>query len=232
MNGCYALMPDNLNSTQSLVDDSFIGGLPKLPVESAIPTCGLCRSEQSFMFQVAFPHDHNWAGLSLAVFECTSCADENHLIPQMLPGILRAADIPRGFLDDYQSNFRILVFPTELAAIKRGFVERVKFRRLRLVAVQGDFEGSKIGGDPTWLLEDESPKSYGGEVAMFFLMQLEGGFKFLIHDSAPAQIELGLDGSPQPSRLRYYQLFNGNAIYMFGTEKGRKHSVYAITQID
>ena len=77
---------------QTPEDELFLGGKPKLPPASRIPNCRLCDSAQTFMFQVAFPGHHDWDGLSLAVFACISCATENFLIPDMLPGHLRGAD--------------------------------------------------------------------------------------------------------------------------------------------
>jgi hypothetical protein len=233
MNNCLLLKLDVSQSSQSPDDHSFVGGTPKLPKGASIPQCKLCGAEESFFFQVRLPKGSYWDGMSLAVFACTSCADEDHLIPPMLSGQLKGADIPEGFLESYQTNFRFLVFETGSAALHDEYREKVKFKRFRLDSVANpDVDDNKIGGNPNWLLEDESPKLYGGKTPMFFLIQLLQGFQFEIHTHAPRQIELSLGGSPQPSPLTYYQLFNGNKIFLFGVEDREQPLVYAITQVD
>ena len=92
----FRLEIDDSNLSQSAADDSFIGGVPKLPSGTAIPQCALCRSKMAFFFQVAFPLSHPWMGESLAVFACVSCHFENHFIPEMLTTELQGANIPAG----------------------------------------------------------------------------------------------------------------------------------------
>jgi hypothetical protein len=229
----YLLKVNELSESQSPVDDSFLGGKPKLPPGEKIPVCKLCGSEQSFMFQVAMPKCCSWKGMSLAVFACTSCAARGHFIPEMLSGPLHGAEIPEGFLERYQVNFRFLVFETALATIHEGYVERVKFKRVNLESVADpNMDFHKVGGNPTWVLEDESPKSYGKKIPMFFILQLLPGFQFEINPGAPRQVEMALDGTTtEASPFDYHELFIGNAIYLFGTDDRTQHFVYAITQI-
>lgn len=233
MSICYKLMLGPTERSQSANDDSFIGGVPKLPEGTALPRCTLCGAEESFFFQVALPAGSFWGGLSLAVFACTCCVDESHLIPQMLPGPLKNVDIPEGFLDSYRTNFRFLTFQTALAAPYMGYQERIKFKPFQLQRIADpDASENKIGGTPNWLQDDEYPKSYGGVTPMHFLLQLLNGFRFEIIENAPRQIELGLDGSPQASPMNYYQLFNGNRIFLFATVGTPEPLVYAVTQVD
>jgi hypothetical protein len=232
MNDCYLVRPAASQAPQSRNDDSFIGGIPKLPPSDQIPRCKLCGEEQSFVMQVAFPANAFWAGYTLAIFTCTSCADEQHLIPEMIGGPLRGATISGEFLESYQKNFRFLVFETALSSPQENYRARVKFKRLDLVQSENpDLGENKVGGHPTWLLEDEAPGICDGRLPMRFLLQLMPNFQFAIHADAPPQIELGLDGSPQASPQNFYQLFNGNAIYLFGTDAADVRLVYAITQI-
>jgi hypothetical protein len=213
-------------------DHSFIGGLPKLPVTEPIPTCTLCGSDQTFFFQVAFPDDHEWGGLSLAVFACISCADEESLIPEMLPGPLCGVDIPKGFLTSYQRNFRFLVFSTD-ATLRRGHVEKVRFKTLVLEPSDDPtVDGHKIGGAPNWALEDEAPGTYASRTPMVFLLQLQQGYEFETVEGAPRQMELDLDGKPKPAARAHYHLFLGNALYLFGTGDLHEPLVYAVTQVD
>lgn len=196
--------------------------------------CKLCGAPMTFYFQVAYPWDHVWAGSTLAVFACTSCADESHLIPEMLEGSLPGADIPEGFLENYQRNFRFLISPTEEGELRTDIPARVVFQRWKLEPSEHS-EGmiSKVGGDPDWLLDDEAPRSYAKTVVMVFLMQLEEGLTFEKLPDAPPQMILGLTGRLEPSPDPYYQLFLGNALYLFGTERGEgiEPLVYALTQV-
>jgi hypothetical protein len=151
----------------------------------------------------------------------------------MLSGPLPGANIPEGFLLSYQTNFRILVFEKALGAPRTTYQNRVIFKPLSLRKIADTaVDDNKIGGTPAWLLEDESPKSYAGRLPMFFLLQLQAGFQFEIDKHAPRQVELGLDGSPEPSPFNYYQLFIGNKIFLFGTRDRAEALVYAITQVE
>jgi hypothetical protein len=211
-------------------EDSFVGGKPKLPSGTDLPNCGLCGASQTFFFQTAFPADHAWAGLSLAVFQCTSCANQDYLIPEMLPGVLRGADIPSDLLAKYQKNFRFHVFATEHATVVACYREKVVFQPLRLEEDEKTRGIGSIGGAPIWILEDESPATCNSVIPMHFLLQIQDGVEFQIVSGAPRQIELGLTGAQIQSAMPFYQLFIGNAIYMFGTEDRRRPLVYAITQ--
>lgn len=68
-------------------------------------------------------------------------------------------------------------------------------------------------------MQDETPRSCDEKVPMVFLFQLARDTRFQMADGAPAQIEFSfLSGrKAQPSRKGYYELFLGNALYVFGT---------------
>lgn len=232
MNNCYLIVPSKKDIEQTGGEDFFIGGKPKLLSSQRIPTCTLCGAEQTFFFQIALPETNPWEGLSLAVFSCTSCADRDHLIPEMLKVPLRGADIPEGFLKAYQTNFKFLVFETDAAEIKKEYRPKIRFTAVSLEPSRDpNVNGSKVGGIPNWVLEDESPRTYGSRTPMFFLLQFQSEYRFRLSEGAPPQIELALDRTPQPSPLNYYQLFIGNALFLFGTEDRQKPLVYAITQV-
>jgi hypothetical protein len=232
MNKCYLIVPSNNDIKQIGDEDSFIGGKPKLPTSQSIPTCPLCGAQQTFFFQIALPETNPWEGLSLAVFSCTSCADREHLIPEMLNVPLHGADIPERFLETYQSNFRFLVFETDAAKLKNEYRSKIRFAAVSLeLSRDPNVNGNKVGGRPNWVLEDESPKTYAGRTPMFFLLQFQNEYKFHLLEGAPPQIELALDRTPQPSPLNYYQLFIGNALFLFGTADRQNPLVYAITQV-
>ena len=207
---------------------SFLGGKPRLPAGKEVPSCQLCGSQQTFFFQVAIPKG-GWAGSTLAVYQCTRCADEDHLIPEMLNSGFAEADIPQGFLN-HQPNFSFEVFPTDQGLIVSSYKETILFSEIQFV--EGDSIGSfgKLGGKPDWVLEDESPSTYAGSVKMVFLLEVAPKFQFKLVPNAEPQIELDIMGESSPSPFDYYQLFIGNALYFFGTGSGDK-AVYAITQV-
>ena len=210
MSTCYLLSQGQDSMPQTAEDGSFLGGVPKLPISEEIPHCSLCAAELTFFFQVELPFDQMWPGLTVATFACTSCADEEYLIPEMLKNRLYASKIPEHFLTAYQRNFRFLVFDTARASLRSTYSEKVSFRRFRLIASDDPtVPGSKIGGVPNWLLGDETPGTYAGSVPMAFLMQLQVGFRFETVKGAPRQIELGLDGKPRQANRQHYELFIG-----------------------
>jgi hypothetical protein len=220
------------HAPQTEGDRSFVGGVPRLPQGQAIPTCTLCGAEQTFFFQLAFPREHEWEGQSLAVFACTSCADEDQLIPEMLTGQLRGAEVPSTFLSGYQRNFRFLVFPSDSGLPCASYQERVLFKRIRLEPSEDErLLADKVGGIPAWVLDDESPRSSDGR-PLVFLLQLTQGWEFEIAATTRRQVELGLDGKPRPTKRNSYRLFLGNAIYLFGPRFPGAPLVYAITQVD
>jgi hypothetical protein len=230
MAACWKLEIDSSSRQEGF--HSFLGGKPVLPVGQEIPECVLCGASQTFMFQVAFPIGHPWGGHSLAVFACTSCAQEGYFIPKMLDCALRGADIPKAFLESYQRNFKFIAFRTEEGVIRSNYVEKVDCQLLMLKACDDpNFKGTKIGGCPNWLLDDETPATYDTTCRMVFLMQLEQGMKFKLKAGAPHQIELSLNRKPVSSPFDYYQLFLGNALFLFGTEQPENGLVYAITQV-
>ncbi|CAM4016757.1 hypothetical protein [Lederbergia lenta] len=232
MESSYLLKLDQSNQEQKEVDSSFIGGQPCIPASIEMPVCELCGAEQTFFFQVAFPEDHVWQGFSMAVFACTSCAYEDYLIPEMLQVALLSANIPEGFLDSYQRNFKIIVFDTNEGTYRKNYKEKIQFKRWNLVSTSGASKGeNKIGGQPNWLLDDEAPGMYKTTVPMFFLMQIWEGFTFDIVQDAPPQMIIGLKGNQEPSKHRYYELFLANNLYFFGTKERSEPLVYILTQI-
>lgn len=210
-------------------ESSFVGGVPVLPKGWSVPSCELCSRDQTFFVLLTFPEGHAWAGQSVAMFACTSCADESFLIPEMLAVPLLGADVPGDFVDAYQRNFRFLVFPRNDAQMVSGYDERIAFRALEFTDVLGGSIG-QVGGTPRWVMGDESPQSVAGGAATF-LFQLFPGVEFEVTSSAPPQVELGLDGTPEPSPDRVYRLFLSNALYLWGG-KDPAGGVYALTQVD
>jgi hypothetical protein len=209
---------------------SFVGGRPRLPGDLLWPACAMCLSKQTFFFQFAVPKGEFWEGNTVAVFACTACVHADYLIPPMLKGPLGGADIPENFLKEYQINFSFVVFPTDQGSERTDGGASVQFYEIEMKKDDAPGNFGKLGGSPDWLLEDESPKTYNGRVPMKFLMEMSPNVVFRRTIHSKPQMELDLRGNPSPSPLDYYQLFLGNALYLFGTDGGRPE-VYALTQV-
>jgi hypothetical protein len=224
--------PDVLADEANVDVVGVLGGAPRLPAGELVPDCSLCGSPETFFFLVRFPSWHSWSGWSLAAFSCTNCADEERLIPEMLSGALNGAHITVEFLTRYQINFRFLVFPStdEMSVDHRR--DRVAPASLRLItaAVRPPHAVGSLGGEPVWLLADETPGTIAGVPAQFML-QLFEGLEFPTVVGAPPQVELKLDGKPGPSPPGAYKLFIANELYLFGGSPVAG-LVYALTQTD
>lgn len=130
---------------QNPAHDSFIGGIPKLPHDTTNPVCSLCGHEMSFMFQIAFPDDHFWAGKTLALFFCLDCFGHEFCIPEMPQGdSLYHVEIPEGFLNSYQRNFKVLVFDTKDGVPCNDYCERVAFRKIDFIAEEKNSEEAEF----------------------------------------------------------------------------------------
>ncbi|MDP4147180.1 MAG: hypothetical protein Q8936_22345 [Bacillota bacterium] len=232
MNICNKLIFSDLKEIQNEDDLSFIGGRPRVPNEIEIPTCKLCGSKQTFFFQVAFTEKQPWDGYTMAVFACTSCVHKDYFIPEMLKGRLKDIDIPNGFLDEYQKNFRILVFETSKGRVRKNYEEKIIFKKwVQERSKNPKVSCNKIGGTPNWYLGDESPSTYNKTTEMIFLMQLKQEFDFDILPYAPQQVDLGLTLKIEPMNKPYYRLFLKNYTYFLGTRDINNPKVYIITQI-
>jgi hypothetical protein len=218
-------------SVQESSEQSFIGGHPVIPPEYGLPTCELCDSQLTFFFQIAFPVGHAWAGRSMAVFACTCCVDEDYYIPQMLDGQLSGAIIPLDFIRDYQNNFRIVVFLTQDGVIRLDYEPKVKYKKIQLLPADDDSYDNKVGGNPNWILEDESPAKLENGTPMVFIMQLLEGLTFETLPTAQPQAKLNLNGDVHYPNSDYYELFIANQVYVFGTVSDEPE-VYVLTQID
>lgn len=219
----------DLNGSQGNKQSSFIGGKPWLPKDVSTPFCELCNKEMTFYFQIAFPEDHLWCDHTFSMWACTKCADKNHLIPRMIQPPLKDAVIPPGFLREYQKNFRTLVFATESAHLLEGYEEKIQFGHLHFDthSSEGVLFGL-IGFEPEWILEDESPATYGDK-RLHFLFQTYLDIEFPILNDAKqqAKVDLGLTIYDQD----YYELFIQNGIYFFGLLPPA-NEVYILTQVD
>lgn len=225
---CYRLIAASEPSPQHESVKSFIGGWPVLPEETEVPVCRKCGAILTFFFQVAFPKNHYWRGLSLAVFECTFCDPPATMLPTLLPQEIDGRDIPLSFFPSYQSNFRFLAFPTRLGRMRAKYPVRVAYCKLLLrQAVNPGNQGNKVGGLPYWLVSDQSPATYAGKTKMVFLMQIRHRHEFHITPEAPPQ---KVFENPKLPNDPYYHLFFSNQSYFFGTVSPSEPMVYVTLQ--
>ena len=218
------------SAVQSADDRSFIGGRPRIPRGIPLPDCARCGERLTFFWQLAFPPGHAWQGRQLALFACTTSYHDADVIPEMLEGELRGADVPPAMIDRYQTNFRLIVSPVDDGALRDDYEPRVAFRRWRLVPSSDPAEPrSKVGGEPAWILDDESPRTFDGTIDALFLLQLEEELRYDRLPAAPPQMIPTLFDGVQPSHEPSYTLFAGNGLYFFGSATGRP-LVYVLPQ--
>lgn len=185
---CLALRVARGRSPQKPTDRTFQGGVPTLAPDEALPACGRCGAAQTFFFQLELPPDSPWKGDLFSVFACASCAPADDLVPcREVP----LDGLPRG------GRFRLLRTPGGAAVPRPDYVPRVAFARFKAEPAAPDWPHAKIGGVPRWVGERE----YSPVEGEFFLCQIEAGHAF------PA-----VPGAQGP---RAYDLFVGNAIYVF-----------------
>ena len=230
MSSCYSIITGNVG-IQSGKENSYFGGTPKLPQDTVLPLCRLCNVGQTFFFQIMFPERHEWFGHSIAVFSCTSCADENRLIPRMPNGRLLGAILSQKFFDKYETNFKFIVFKTCEAVLRTKYGEKIKFKNIKLHESTCDHaSNSRVGGKPEWYLSDESPGKYESSTEMIFLFQLAQDTQFEILKTAPRQTEVSFFDEPEVSPNNYYELFIANELYFFGVNDKLNPYVYVVTQ--
>ena len=217
---------------QQDLDDLFIGGIPKLPPELSIPTCTLCSQKMSFMFQVAFPKGHIWEGKTLALFYCLDCFGHRFCIPEIpLGSSLYHVEIPAGFLDSYQRNFRVIVFDTADGVLLKNDCERVAFRKIAFHASdKNDKEATfTFGGKPIWIMgKNETPGNYATTEKLKLLFQIKEGFQFPKCENAPPQASGFYPDKRSP--FPWYDLFARNRIYFWGTDARKDAKVYISVQ--
>ncbi len=232
MSTCHKMVIGEVKP-QDYKHHSFIGGKPKVPANFEIPICSLCGEEQTFYFQVTFPSDHDLNGRSILLFYCTSCWHPEHLIPEMLTGNLKNAEVPESFLDHYQKNFRALTFNVDALVWLESYEPKLQYAPIELVSTTDiHYPGHKLGGSPNWYLEDESPRVTNSGKQFVFLMQFAAGLQFPKAPSAPGQMKKNYrTGQAAPSSADYYQLFLENNLYFFITSTNGEPKVYIITQI-
>jgi hypothetical protein len=213
---------------QQIADNrSHIGGFPILPSQINLPSCKICGFPMTFFFQVEFPRKHIWQGKNMSVFACTQSSriecqllnlrnNTNFDIP---------TEIPNGFLETYQTNFRTIVFETtDLSEMRTDYIPVLRYESLVLKRLSyAKSRKSKVGGLPAWFSFDQTPSGYEGH-KVEFLMQIEARWQFAKLDIAPFQAKVDwLSGGYWENGL--YDLFSGTALLFFGTSHSKVYLV-------
>lgn len=207
--------------TQSTL--SHAGGHPVLPPQLGLPHCGLCDTPMTFFFQLQFPATHPWHPWVMAFFQCTHCWSDDYCVPKAFYG--KDVVVPEGHLDAYQKNFRVVVFEaTEPVEIRLDHEAILQYQPLTLEKSKRKSRTPRIGGEPNWFIQDETPASYMGQ-PFTFLMQTGEDWTFRSVPDAPRQkTMMGY------RREGHYMIFSGLPLYFYGCVVEDRPKVYVFNQ--
>ncbi len=211
---------------------SHIGGLPRLPWDLILPHTAETGELMTFFFSIDLGFASRWQGKTLSVFATTTYFDENDCIPQMFANNTRGYDVPSGGLDAYQRQFRIFITEASDAILREDYPPRIRYNVIRDGQIPADkaisFGQQNI--DPAWVLDDETPGTYGGTETFDFLFQTREHYRYSLVAGAPRQMVLDytVDGNQlTPSLVEKYDLWINNAAFFFITPSAH---VLAIVQ--
>jgi hypothetical protein len=210
------------NETQTSSVVSHVGGVPRLPSDLPLPKVPQSEDVMSFFFSLDLGFHPGHRNKVLSVFASTTTFDENDCIPQMFGTNTSGYDIPIGALDSYQRHFRIFVTPASGAILRDDYTTRIRFNVLHEAEAlpQGAVRFGERRAQPQWVLNDESPGTYGGVDRFDFLFQTQEDYRFRLSTGAPRQMLpdfTGPAGALAPSLVDLYDLWARNAAYFFIT---------------
>lgn len=159
----------NITQEQDIKENSFIGGVPKLPKEFEIPLTEETQTQMTFFFQYEFPIGHIYEGLILSMFASTDFCNRNFTIPEMLTGVLKDIDIPEGFLDKYQRYFKMFLYENKEYDLRKDYNPKLVYKKLITSEKVEDNSTlfAEINEKPDWILDDESPSTYNSTEKLF-----------------------------------------------------------------
>ncbi len=101
----------------------------------------------------------------------------------------------------------------------------------RPLGTQGFERFVRIGGEPVWEQDDESPASIAGNNPSF-LFSVEGDFEFRRNADAPGQMRYDFikDRVVESTSDIYWLFSSGNPLYYFGTVPPDADTVYMVAQ--
>jgi hypothetical protein len=210
---------------------SFQGGLPHLPPDLAIPDCRCCGSQLAFFLQLELP-DGLLADHLFSIWCCVVCTGDDKFIPEMPDAPLFGVDLPEGFLERYQTFFRLEVALAEGSSIRVDYEPRVVYQEIALRPTDKEEPTDRLGGEPSWILDDETPGSYMGG-GFEFLLQIMEDRDFPILPDAPHQMVMNpfISREPTPREEQVYELFVMNRLFFFVAE-AKPRMIYVFPQVD
>ena len=220
--------------TQDLTVRSHVGGLPQLPQDLDLPRTAETDELMTFFFSIDLGFASKWKGKTLSVFATTTYFDENDCIPQMFANNTKYYDVPNGALDAYQRQFRIFITEASAAILREDYPPRIRYNVIRNEKIPSNkailFGQQNI--DPVWILDDETPGTYGGTETFNFLFQTRERYRYSLVAGASRQMVLDytVDGNQLiPSLVDKYDPWINNAAFFFVTPSAH---VLAIVQSD
>ena len=222
----------DIEEAQDPIIRSHIGGLPRLPRDLELPRTTETGELMTFFFSVDLGFSPSWKGKNLSVFATTTYFDEDNCIPEIFSHNMRGYDVPAGALTAYQRQFRIYVTSEAVSALREDYSPRVSYNVIR----DGEIPSNtaillgRRGPSPVWVLDDETPGTYGGREGFDFLFQTVENYRFSLVPGAPRQIVLDYTASGNqliPSLVDKYDLWVNNAAFFFITQSA---DVLAIVQ--
>lgn len=205
-----------------------------MPRHIELPRTAETGELMTFFFSMDLGFLPRWEGSNLSVFATTIYFDETDCIPEMFSNNTRDYDVPSGSLDFYQRQFRIFITSEKNAILREEYPPRVRYNAIR----DREFPPDKIllfghrNIDPVWLLDDETPGSYGRRETFEFLFQTLENYRFSLVAGAPRQMVLDyttVGNRLMPSMVDKYDLWVSNAVFFFITDSA---NVLVIVQSD
>lgn len=199
---------------------SHVGGIPRLPRDLDLPRTAETGELMTFFFSIDLGLAPRWQGKNLSVFATTTDFNENDCIPEMFSNNIRDYDVPDGALDSYQRQFRIFITSESDAVLREDYLPRVRYNIIHAGDVSPR-EAIIFGHrdvNPVWVLDDETPGTYGGKETFDFLLQTQEHYRFALVVGAPRQMVLDYTTSSNrlaPSLVDKYDLWVNNAAFFF-----------------
>lgn len=206
------------------VDTWFLGGRPRLPADVIVPACRVCGEEMTLFLHAATPPVGRWADRAINLFACTAHADPG-VIPDAWPstgaGVGDRIALPPGYLETYQTFFRIVVVDVDASTVLAAYRPRLAFERLAPVA-SGARWLLRAGGLPGMPASETVRRAtYGSADDLEFLLRVRGGLRFRVEPGAPPQARLYPDPTERTGVVPGYELFEGAPLWLFGDRSAR-----------